>query len=212
MILTRFADYVVCCQNNQVAERPGTEERGMRTPDRPGAATKRPIGPVQLVWRGLPLHPHERVAQLHKQPLRALSVNIRIGSIQVAEGVLQTVRSSFKHEPLMSIRGAVSDRDGKPYLEGHVESRHAIRELDPAEIVKRVVAGLDQFKNAVEASSMAWNLERRSRAQAEGAEASDECQEEVLIASIVRDVQEGVVRGIGLRYRSDPWPRRAFRL
>jgi len=139
-------------------------------------------------------------------------VNIRIGSIQVAEGVLQTVRSSFKHEPLMSIRGAVSDRDGKPYLEGHVESRHAIRELDPAEIVKRVVADLDQFKNAVEASSMAWNLERRSRAQAEGAEASDECQEEVLIASIVRDVQEGVVRGIGLRYRSDPWPRRAFRL
>jgi len=90
-------------------------------------------------------------------------MNIRIGSIQVAEGVLQTVRSSFKHEPLMSIRGAVSDRDGKPYLEGHVESRHAIRELDPAEIVERVVAGLDQFKNAVEASLEGAGRRRRGQ-------------------------------------------------
>ena len=82
------------------------------------------------------------------------------------------------------------DFHGETQFEGHVESWHAPGQLNPAEIMKRVTAGADQFEDPVEALSRAWKLERCPRTQAEAAKTGNERQEQVL----VRDVQEGVIR------------------
>jgi len=64
--------------------------------------------------------------------------------------------------------------------------------------MKRVTAGADQFEDPVEALSRAWKLERCPRTQAEAAKTGNERQEQVLVAVIVRDVQEGVIRRVVL--------------
>src|SRR2546428_12160317 len=90
----------------------------------------------------------------------------------------------------------------KPHFERHVESRDASGELNPTEVVEGIPARRDQFEDAIEPPRGAWDLERGPRAEPEGAETSDQRDEQPFVARIVRDVEKGVLRGISLSDRS----------
>jgi len=62
-------------------------------------------------------------------------MNERIRAIQIAERTLKPKRPGLENEPLMLLPVARFDR--QPQLERHVESRRAVTELDPREIMKR---------------------------------------------------------------------------
>src|SRR4029450_11228403 len=107
----------------------------------------------------------------------------------------------------------VSRGDGEPKLERHVEAWRALVELNAAQVVERIRAGGDQFQDAVQAAGGSRNLERRSWVEPEAAEPRDERQEQRLVASLVGNVEKGVVRRVRLGDRSAPAccapPRRA---
>jgi hypothetical protein len=94
---------------------------------------------------------HQRTRQSSQNSLRPIAVNMRIGPIQVAQGLRQPVRSSLEHEPFM-LR-VLAERDGEPQLERHIESgrgrRHAVKR-HTRQIVERVTAGTKEMNDAVE--------------------------------------------------------------
>ena len=67
-------------------------------------------------------------------------------------------------------------------FEGHVESRRAAGQLNPAEVMEGIAAHRDQLEDAVQPPRRSWDLERGSRAKPEGAEAGDQRDEEFLVA------------------------------
>src|SRR2546422_9912131 len=90
----------------------------------------------------------------------------------------------------------------KPHFERHVESRDASCELNPTEGVEAIPARRDQVEDAIEPPRGTRDLERGPRAEPEGAETSDQRDEQPFVARIVRDVEEGVLRGTSLSDRS----------
>ncbi len=120
-------------------------------------------------------------------------VDIRIGSVQIAERFCQTMRNSFENKPPM--RGAAKCRPcyDEPQLEGHIESRRpwllAI-ELDSREIVKRILAAAYQLHDSVEPAVAGWNFKRRARNKTETAQAGNEGEVKRFVAFVVRDVQK----------------------
>ena len=87
-------------------------------------------------------------------------------------------------------------------FEGHVEPRCAAGELNPTEVVERISARRDQLEDAVQPPCRTWDLERGSRAKPEGSEAGDQRDEQVLVAWLVGDVEEDVLRRVSLSDRS----------
>src|SRR2546425_9318700 len=107
----------------------------------------------------------------------------------------------LQEEPLMSGTPAGGGHS-KPHFERHVESRDASSELNPTEVVEGIPARRDQFEDAIEPPCGTRDLERGPRAEPEGAETSDQRDEQPFVVRIVRDVEEGVLRGISLSDRS----------
>jgi len=66
--------------------------------------------------------------------------------------------------------------------------------LNATEVMEGISARRDQLEDAVQPSCRAWDLECRSRAKPEGAEAGDQRDEELLVPGIVGDVDEDVLR------------------
>jgi hypothetical protein len=64
------------------------------------------------------------------------SVNVRIGSVQIAQGTLETIWSRLEDRPLISFVAMRRDCHGETQFEGHVESWHA-----PEGVIRRVVLG-----------------------------------------------------------------------
>jgi hypothetical protein len=77
--------------------------------------------------------------------------------------VLDSERLGLEEKPLMG-RSPACGGDGESNLERHVESRCALAELDPAEIVEGIST----------TTGGAGDLERSSRAEPEAAETRDE--------------------------------------
>ena len=110
----------------------------------------------------------------------------------------------------MPPRGTIDERtpsgggDGQAHFERHVESGGAAGPLNPTEIVEGISARREQVEDAIEPPCGAWNLECGSRAEPEGAETGDQGDKQLFVAGIVRDVEEGVLRGVSLGDRSGP--------
>jgi len=83
-------------------------------------------------------------------------------------------------------------------LEGHVESRYATAQLDTAQIMERVSTRRDQIEDAIHSWGGARQLERRARGETETTEPRDQGEKQVLVGTVVRDVQEGVGAGVTL--------------
>ena len=94
--------------------------------------------------------------------------------------------------------------DGQAHIERHVESWGAAGQLNPTDIVEGITARREQVEDAIGPPRRARNLECGSRAEPEGAETGDQRDKQLFVAGIVRDVQEGVLRGVSLRDRSGP--------
>src|SRR5256712_13754599 len=95
-------------------------------------------------------------------------------------------------------RGSATPAGGghsKSRSERHVDSRAASGEWTPTEVVEGRPARGDQSEDAIEP----WDLERGPRAEPEGAETSDQRDEQPFVARIVRDVEGGVLREISLK-------------
>jgi len=121
----------------------------------------------------------------------AVTVDISVGSSEIAQCLLD--RARLQEKPLMSgspAGGGNSQAD----FEGHVEPRRAAGELNPTEVMEGISARRDQLEDAVQPLCRAWDLECRSRAKPEGAEAGDQRDEELLVPGIVGDVDEDVLR------------------
>lgn len=103
-------------------------------------------------------------------------MDVGIGPTEIAQGLLDPERLGLEEKPLMG-RTPAGGGDGEPDLEGHVESRCATGELNPAEIVEGIPAGRDQLQDTVQTTCGPGDLERGSRAEPEAAETRDERQE-----------------------------------
>ncbi len=64
-------------------------------------------------------------------------MDVGIGPAEIAQGLLDPERLGLEEKPLMG-RTPAGGGDGEPDLEGHVESRCAPGELNPAEIVEGI--------------------------------------------------------------------------
>jgi len=121
-------------------------------------------------------------------------VDIGVGATEIAQCPLNPISARLQEEPLVSGTPAGGGHS-KPHFERHVESRDASGELNPTEVVEGIPARRDQFEDAIEP----WDLERGPRAEPEGAETSDQRDEQPFVARIVRDVEGGVLREISLK-------------
>jgi hypothetical protein len=130
-------------------------------------------------------------------------VNVGVRAAKVAEGSLNSEGVCLQEEPLMSGAPA-GGGDGQAHFERHVESWGAAGQLNPTEIVEGISARREQVEDAIEPPCGAGNLECGSRAEPEGAETGDQGDKQLFVARIVRDVEEGVLRGVSLRDRSGP--------
>lgn len=150
----------------------------------------------------------ESVHQSAKNSVDCPSVNIRIGSVQIAKRFRESVRTGLEHKPFMPCTGPKRPIDCESKLEGHVEARCCRRvpvKLDPRQVVKRVAAFPNQLNDSLEPSSAAGNLDRRSRSQTESAEAGDKGQIETLVATVIRDVEESRFLPSALGHRALFW-------
>src|SRR5260370_7812030 len=92
--------------------------------------------------------------------------------------------------------------NSQPHFERHVESRGSAGELNSTEVVEGIPARRDQFEDAIKPPCGTRDLERGPRAEPEGAETSDQRDEQLFVVMVVRDVEKGVLRGVSLRDRS----------
>ena len=120
-------------------------------------------------------------------------MNVRIGSVQIAQGTLETIWSRLEDRPLISFVAMRRDCHGETQFEGHVESWCAGTQLDAAEVVEGIAACRDEVPDAIQPSLRSGQLEYRARAEAKAAEPGYECKEEGLERLVVRYVQESVV-------------------
>jgi len=103
-------------------------------------------------------------------------VNVGISPAEIAQGPLDPEPLGLEEKPLMG-RTPAGGGNCNSDLEGHVESRCATGELNPAEVVEGIPAGRDQLQDTVETACGPWDLERGSRAEPETAKTRDERQE-----------------------------------
>ena len=130
-------------------------------------------------------------------------MNVGVRAAEVAERSLNPEGVCLQEEPLMSGTPAGSG-NSQAHFERHVESGGAAGPLNPTEIVEGISARREQVEDAIEPPCGAWNLECGSRAEPEGAETGDQGDKQLFVAGIVRDVEEGVLRGVSLGDRSGP--------
>jgi len=148
---------------------------------------------IELVERRLLASSDQGVGQRDQQLPGAVTVDIGVGSSAIAQCLLDPVRARLQEEPLVSGAPA-GGGDGQADFEGHVEPRRTAGELNPTEVMEGISARRDQPEDAVQPLCRAWDLECRSRAKPEGAEAGDQRDEEFLVPGIVGDVEEDVLR------------------
>src|SRR5260370_19933520 len=91
-------------------------------------------------------------------------------------------------------------------LERHVESRRAVTELDPREVMKRKPAPAQQLPDSFEAALWSGNLHHRTRLQPEPAQASNGRQIERRVSALAQDVQKGFGSGSKPAQRARPTP------
>ena len=106
-------------------------------------------------------------------------VNVRIGSVQIAQRFRESVRRGFKDEPFVARAGAERPIDRKSQLEGHIESwrrRRMAVEVDSRQIVKLISAAANQLDDSLEATFRAGNLNCRSWSQSECTQTGNEGQ------------------------------------
>src|SRR3989454_8300075 len=123
------------------------------------------------------------VGERDQQPPGSVAVDVGIGPAEIAQGPLDPEPLRFEEKPLMG-RTPAGGGDGEPDLEGHVESRCAIGELNPAEVVEGIPTGRDQLQDTVQTTCGSGDLERGSRAEPEAAKTRDERQGEGLAAPV----------------------------
>ena len=135
----------------------------------------------------------QSVRQSAKHSVCRTVMDVRIGSIEIAQRFLEPMRFGFEHKPLVLRAGATCPVDRQAQLEGHVESwrcRRITIELDSRQIVKRIFASSNQLDDSFEASLRTGNLDSGARSQAECTETCDERQVKILVASIVWDIEK----------------------
>src|SRR5262249_11406820 len=126
-------------------------------------------------------------------------MDIRISPVEIAQRALQPKSTRLEHEPLVSRLSPLGTPDRQPQLEGHVEARRpAPPDLDQAQVVERIAAGGYRLEDAVRPRIRPGELEGCARPETEAAQPGDEREEQVLVARIVRNVQEGVVARVAL--------------
>jgi len=130
-------------------------------------------------------------------------VNVGVRAAEVAERSLNPEGVCLQKEPLMSGTPA-GGGNSQAHFERHVESWGAAGQLNSTEVVEGISARREQVKDTIEPPCRARNLECGSRAEPEGAETGDQRDKQLFVTGIVRDVQEGVLRGVSLRDRSGP--------
>lgn len=155
-------------------------------------------------WRARSI---ENIGESLQETLGSGPMNERIRAIQIAERALKPKRPGLEYEPLMLLPVARFDRQAQ--LERHVESRRAVTELDPREIMKRKPAPAQQLPDSFEAALWSGNLHHRTRLQPEPAQASNGRQIERRVSAVERNVQKGF--GSGSRPAQRAWLTRAGR-
>src|SRR5215510_13321307 len=180
-------------QEDQIMERAGPEQARVGLADAHGTASKDAIDLRELLDRRLAIRPHQRIGQLHEHAMRLGVVDVGIDAVEIAQRALQPKPARLEHEPLVLQVAAPRSPDSQAQLEGHIEARHPASHVHAAQIVEGIVAGGDQLDDPVEPGIGAGQLQRRARSEAESTEPGDESQEQLLVARVVGNVQEGVV-------------------
>jgi len=104
---------------------------------------------------------------------------------------LEPERSFFEDEEFTG--GASGQRVCHPKLEWHVEPRNRLRagEIDPAEVVDRRTAALQQAEKPLQTiPASTWNFEHATRCTAQSREASDQRKEDRSVLGIKGYVEE----------------------
>src|SRR5580692_5994993 len=121
----------------------------------------------------------ESVHQPSKDSVDCVFVNIRIGSVQIAQRFRESVRRGFENKQFVASAGTERPIDRKSQLEGHIESwrrwRIAVK-LDPRQIVKRILSSANQLDDSFEPSFRAENLNCRSWPESECTQTGNEGQ------------------------------------
>jgi hypothetical protein len=141
-----------------------------------------------LNYRRLAPIPHERAAQFPKNTTHCAVVNVSVSPIKITQRLLDSVGQRFADNPRMA---GLIDTHGQPKFKRHVESRRSRTlsiELNPRQIVNRVLRVRDKGPDSFQASFAGRNFEGSARLESESAEASDVGQQQILEAVVVGDI------------------------
>jgi len=196
--LGQLARDEISCQHDQIAERASAKQTDVRLTDSRGSPVKEAVDLGELVDRRLTIRPDQRVGQLDQHPLRLGAVDVGIDTVEITQRALEPKPARLEHEPLVPRLPVLTQADRQAQLEGHVEAGRPAPDLDQAQIVKGVAARRDQLEDALESRIGARKLQGCARPEAEAAQPSNEREEQLLVARIVRNVQECVVAGVAL--------------
>lgn len=164
-------------QDDQIAERAGSVQAGIRVANSCRSTAKEAVDLGELLERRLAIRPHQRIGQLHQDPVWLGVVDEGVNTVEIAQRALQPKSASFEHEPLVLQLPAPRSPDRQAQLEGHVESRRPTPRIDAAQIMKGIAACRNQLEDAVEPWIGARELQGRARSETETAEPGDESQE-----------------------------------
>lgn len=151
------------------------------------------VNAPHLLNGGLLSSPRKGIAQFAKDSPDGSVVNMRVGSVEVAQGLREPVAHCFHHKPNVPRVAGSFPRNGQPKLEGHVETRSAWRpavELDSREVVDREAATFYETEDAVQPAFSSRNLQGDARPHAQGLYPADVGEEELFKLLVVGKIQE----------------------
>jgi len=168
-------------QKPEISEGASPEQRPVASANTDSFSAQQPKESIEHIERRLFANSDQGIGQRDQQLPRSVAVDVGVGSSEITQCLLHPVRAGLQKDPLVSgapAGGSNSQAD----FEGHVESRRAAGQLNPAEVMEGIAAHRDQLEDAVQPPRRSWDLERGSRAKPEGAEAGDQRDEEFLVA------------------------------
>ncbi len=123
----------------------------------------------------------------------AAVVNMRIGTIEIAQGFLHPPWPGFEQKPVVPLRIELCANNSHSQFKWHVKARSCGRcaiHLNAGKIVNGIATPTDQSENAIQPSLPSRNSERDTRLQTELVETNDVGEIEASKAIVVRNIQE----------------------
>ena len=151
--LDHFSSSEVEGNDDEILEGARSEQRPVVSANANRFGAQESEQPIEHIDRGLFANSDQGIGQRDQQLPRSVAVDVGVGSSEITQCLLHPVRAGLQKDPLVSgapAGGSNSQAD----FEGHVESRRAAGQLNPAEVMEGIAAHRDQLEDAVQPPSL----------------------------------------------------------